>query len=238
MIIYKAVNRINGKMYVGQTKHTLDYRKYQHLEYARQGGDTHFCQAIRKYGEDNFEFEVICTANDKATLNELEIYYIKKYDTIKHGYNMIAGGCNNVMDDPEIKLKHDNKMRSDGVRKKISDTMKEYRKQHPFTEEHRAKISKAMKGNHNFGNCDTRSVPCYCIVDGKEYHFHNYLEAGVWWYENYRPFHYSASTYQDKIKQSIREGYATYGRGNNKKVFDYIKWYREGGDVNEKVVGS
>lgn len=45
--------------------------------------DTHLYNAMRKYGWDNFKFEVIATAEDKETLDELESYFIRKYDTIK-----------------------------------------------------------------------------------------------------------------------------------------------------------
>ena len=102
---------------------------------------------------------------------------------------MVAGGQVNVMDFPEVKELHDNIMKSDFVREKISKSMKQYRKEHPFSDLHRQRLSQAMMGNHNFGRSDTRSIPCYCVVDGKEYHFNSYLEAGKWWYENYKPFH-------------------------------------------------
>lgn len=48
---------------------------------------------------------------------------------------------------PESRAYHDNIMKSESVRKKISDSMKEYRKKHPFTDEHRKKISCKAKGN-------------------------------------------------------------------------------------------
>lgn len=240
MIIYKATNKINGKCYIGQTRHSLDYRKRIHLTKAHQGIDTHFYQAIRKYGDDNFEWSIICSANDKKTLNELETYYIQKYDSIRHGYNMVDGGDNNVMDIESVKTKHDMIMQSAEIRKKISDSMKQYRKDHPFTDEHRAKLSEKAKGNHNFGNPDTRSVACHCvdIETDTTYYFHNYLEAGEWWYETFRPFPYSESTYQRKIKQSINQGFVTYGRGSKKKVILNPIWYK-GGDLDaEEVTNS
>ena len=226
MIIYKATNKVNGKCYIGQTRHSLEYRKRIHLQKAKQGIDTHFYQAIRKYGADSFVWDIICTAKDKTTLNELETFYITKYDSIKNGYNMVDGGDNNVMDIEDVKTKHDKVMQSAKVRAKISDSMRKYRSEHPFTEEHRRKLSEKAKGNHNFGSGDTRSIGCYCVVDGKEFHFHSYLEAGKWWYENYKPFPYSACVYQRKIKQSIELGYATYGK--ERLVIANIKWYREG----------
>ena len=48
MIIYKAVNKLNGKIYIGQTQHTLDERKSQHIKKAHSGVRTHFYDAIRE----------------------------------------------------------------------------------------------------------------------------------------------------------------------------------------------
>lgn len=228
MIIYKATNRLNGKCYIGQTRHSLEHRKTIHLMCAKKGVETHFYQAIRKYGEENFEWEIICSTNDKKRLNELETFYITKYDSIKHGYNMVDGGDNNIMDIESVKTKHDEVMKSPEVRKKISKSMQEYRKKYPFTDEHRKKLSEKARGNHNFGSGDTRSVGCYCIDEyGEEHHFHSYLDAGKWWYKTYRPFPYSACTYQRKIKQSIQYGFCTYGRGCTQQIFYIPEWHNE-----------
>lgn len=225
MIIYKATNKINGKCYIGQTRHSLEHRKQVHLSRARQGVRTHFYQAIRKYGEDNFEWKILCSANNKQSLNELETFYITKYNSIKNGYNMVDGGDNNIMDIESVKTKHQETMQQYEVRKKISETMKRIRKEYGFSESTRKKISEKLKGNHNFGSGDTRSVACHCMTEQGEVHqFHSYLDAGKWWFATYKPFPYSACVYQRKIKQSIEKGYATYGREH--KVFNYPKWYK------------
>lgn len=227
MIIYKATNKINGKCYIGQTRHSLEYRKRIHITKAHQGLNTHFYQAIRKYGEDNFDWEIICSTNNKQTLNELETYYIAKFDSIKHGYNMVDGGDNNIMDIEYVKTYHDNVMRSDEVRQKISESMKKYRKEHPFTEEHREKLSKSAMGNHNFGSGDTRSIRCFCILESGEIkHFHSYKDAYKWWSTVDNVFNTQAEcVYQRKIKQSIACGYYKYGRDGKK--YEYPKWFKE-----------
>lgn len=240
MIIYKVTNKVNGKVYIGQTRHSLETRKIRHLSCARNGYNTHFYQAIRKYGEDNFKWEILCSCSSKQELKDLETYFITKYDSIKHGYNMVDGGDNNIMDIESVKTKHASIMRSAEVRKKISDTMKRKALNGElFTEEHRRKIGASQKGkkysDERRAKCDTRSVGCYCIVDNKRHDFHSYLEAGKWWYENYKPFPYSPCTYQRKIKQSIKNGYCTYGRNTNKVIITEPKWFREEGDVNEEV---
>lgn len=238
MIIYKATNKVNGKCYIGQTRHSLEERRNAHYAKARQGIKTHFYSAIRKYGEDNFEWRILCTAQNKQDLNRLETFFITQYDSIKNGYNMVDGGDNNIMDIESVKTKHDRIMQSKEVRSKISSSMKRYRSEHPFTEEHRRKLSEKAMGNHNFGNPDTRSVACYCVDEnGEEHHFKNYLQAGLWWYETYSPFPYSTCVYQRKIKQSIDCGYTVYGRHGNRKVFNYPKWFK-GGDANEKVTNT
>jgi group I intron endonuclease len=227
MLIYKATNKINGKVYIGQTVRTLEARKSGHVQSAKKGSKNHFHRAIRKYGIDNFDFEVVCEATTKEELNELEKYYIKYFNCIEEGYNMVADGHTNIMFNAEARAKHDAKMRTDEVRTKISNSMKEYRKQHPFTESHKKKLSDKAKGNHNFGNGDTRSVGCYCVVDGKEHHFHNFIQAGKWWYENYHPFPYSYSVYKSKIKMCISKGYCFYGRPENRTYINNIRWYLE-----------
>jgi len=60
MIIYKATNKINGKCYIGQTVKTLARRKCDHLCRLRKGDRDHkFYLALRKYGQENFEWETL-----------------------------------------------------------------------------------------------------------------------------------------------------------------------------------
>lgn len=53
-------------------------------------------RAFRKYGIENFKYEIlISNINDIELLNQLEIYYIKEYDSrIPNGYNITEGGKN------------------------------------------------------------------------------------------------------------------------------------------------
>lgn len=96
MIIYKAVNKTNGKVYVGQTKNSLAYRRDQHIRETRckTHKNTYFHDAIQKYGEDNFEFSIIDTADTKEEADEKERYWIKYYNSTdkKCGYNLVTGG--------------------------------------------------------------------------------------------------------------------------------------------------
>lgn len=91
MIIYKATNKINGKVYIGKTTRTLEIRKKQHIIEAKNC-KFHFHKAIQKWGESSFDWEVLFTAQDQKELNEKEIFFIKQYDTYKNGYNQTKGG--------------------------------------------------------------------------------------------------------------------------------------------------
>ena len=59
MLIYKAENIINGKMYIGQTIKTLEERKQQHLLNAKKGKGYKFQEALRYWGADNFRWTVL-----------------------------------------------------------------------------------------------------------------------------------------------------------------------------------
>lgn len=91
MIIYKATNKITNKIYIGQTTKTLDERICTHKKCSLKM-NTKFYNALRSYGFDNFMWEIIETVSSKKELDEKEMYYIQKYDSVQNGYNMTNGG--------------------------------------------------------------------------------------------------------------------------------------------------
>ncbi len=92
-IIYKITNKANGKVYIGQTIQTLARRRGEHLYRFRKENRDHLIYlAFRKYGVDNFKWDVLETCEDLTELNEREVYYIKEYNSYERGYNMNVGG--------------------------------------------------------------------------------------------------------------------------------------------------
>lgn len=94
-IIYKATNLQNQKVYIGQTTQSLAERIYHHYYRADNSPEithTHFINAIRKYGKNNFEWEIIDRAETKDELDQKERYWIAFFDSINTGYNIQAGG--------------------------------------------------------------------------------------------------------------------------------------------------
>ena len=108
IIIYKYRNKINNKVYIGQTCQTLNQRagkngyRYKHC--------LHFYAAICKYGWENFEPEILEYIDDQSIADDREIYYIEYYDSKNSGYNIDYGG-------------HIEKNRSEETRKKISESL-------------------------------------------------------------------------------------------------------------------
>lgn len=92
--IYKYTNKINGKSYIGQTVN-IYLRRMQHENPTGQDKthqyNSEFHKDIRKYGIENFVFEILEECQQQE-LNNKEIYYINKYHSNINGYNKTAGG--------------------------------------------------------------------------------------------------------------------------------------------------
>ena len=88
--IYKVTNKINGKVYIGQSV-DIGRRWHQHMT---AEDDIYFHKAIQKYGVENFEWEVIEQCK-KKDLDKREIYWIEYYDAFNKGYNCTKGGDGN-----------------------------------------------------------------------------------------------------------------------------------------------
>jgi group I intron endonuclease len=90
--IYKATNKITGKSYIGFDS-DWPKRQQRHQENAAYNRYGKFYDSIRKHGWESFEWSVIYQSKDKHhTLNVMEPYFIKEYDTFNEGYNMTEGG--------------------------------------------------------------------------------------------------------------------------------------------------
>lgn len=91
--IYKYTNLINGMIYIGQTKQTLEQRDKKHLQ--QLDDNTFFHRAIKKYGRENFSLELVEENIPFDMLDEKEKYYINFFDsyyTTNKGYNLTQGG--------------------------------------------------------------------------------------------------------------------------------------------------
>lgn len=103
--IYKIQNKINGKVYIGQTKE-VERRFRQHLRSLRSNShfNPHLQRAWNSYGEENFSFDLVDDFTEQLSdadpntmekvLDKAEKLWISYYKATdeKHGYNLSTGG--------------------------------------------------------------------------------------------------------------------------------------------------
>lgn len=148
-VIYKHVNKINGKTYVGQTSlkpqdrwnNGKGYESYTILPNGEKK-PAHFWASICKYGWNNFEHKVLIHGLTKSQADFWEKKLIKEWDLMnpQKGYNKKEGGSNGKLSD-EIIDKRTRTVVSKGIFSGENHPF--YGKHH--TEETLKKISKTQK---------------------------------------------------------------------------------------------
>ena len=93
--IYKIINTVNNKIYIGQTN-DISARWYNHI-YELNGNkhpNAHLQNAWNRYGEDKFVFEIMYECDDNDDLNKIEKESILQYNSNNdlYGYNLTSGG--------------------------------------------------------------------------------------------------------------------------------------------------
>lgn len=108
-IIYKITNKVNNRVYIGQTTKDFNkrynrkgigvervYRKHKTLKDRGYKYNKHLLDSIEKYGLNNFDLkEIFDIAFSKEELDIKEKVWISYYDSYKNGYNNNLGGEGN-----------------------------------------------------------------------------------------------------------------------------------------------
>lgn len=86
--IYKIINNINGKVYIGQS--TNPEKRFKEHCYRKKLDNSLIDIAIQEYGKENFSLEIIGYFED---YNQKEKDYIREFNSkTPNGYNIAEGG--------------------------------------------------------------------------------------------------------------------------------------------------
>ena len=131
--VYVLWCRVTGKFYVGVTHRKVETRIRQHKHSGRQ----FIGREIQRIGwESNWDYWVVEESVPSELISERERYWIKFFDSrYPDGYNKTSGGIKHFKHNEEVKDKIKNKLT--GI------------KRAPFTDEHKANISKSLSGEKN-----------------------------------------------------------------------------------------
>jgi len=128
MFVYLTTNAVNSKQYVGQTKS----KRKQYL-----GSGILLNNAIDKYGRENFKRQVLIRCSSQEELNEQEIFWINKLNTLyPNGYNLMDGGYGFTRHSEEYKRRLS--------KERLGENNPFYGRKH--TEKTKQRISKLGKG--------------------------------------------------------------------------------------------
>lgn len=200
--IYKLINKINGMHYIGQTWQTLEKRWHA-------GGGYRSCiyieRAIKKYGKDNFYYEVLSHAITQEEADKLEDMFIEMYDSVnpQKGYNIRGGGSRGKL--------------SEQTKQKISlaNTGKK------ATEEAKHKSSISHKGQHSSPNTEFKK--------GKRYSPETEFKTGlIPWIKGKKLSEVKPDyvVWNKGIKGSVKPNSGSFKKGqpsHNKKQFTEIQ---------------
>lgn len=101
--IYKITNKINGKIYIGQSVHIE--RRFSEHKVSSHNPKSLIHKALNEYGIENFDFSIIDECEENQ-LDEKEIFYIKYYNSLApNGYNVQFGGSDtHIIPTEDVKM--------------------------------------------------------------------------------------------------------------------------------------
>lgn len=163
MQVYLITNKINGKMYVGQTSYTLECRWSEHVSLSKSKVLYTLQKAIRKYGEENFAIETLHVCESKEEMDFAEMFYIALLNTkVSCGYNLTDGGdgCKGHKHSEESRAK----IKESRAKQVIGKRSEETRRKMSIG------ISKAKPWNHGTktGRVNHKCTCILCLQWGKD----------------------------------------------------------------------
>lgn len=146
--VYKILNNINNKFYIGSSIDILN-RKRQHFSELEKNrhGNRHLQSSYNKHGKENFEF-IILEECDESILMNREQYYIDTFNP-KFNIRIFAESNRGIVRSNDFRKKISQALKQriikDETREKISK-LKTGVKLGPMSEEHKKKIGNSHRG--------------------------------------------------------------------------------------------
>jgi group I intron endonuclease len=252
--IYYIKNTSNNNMYIGQSvnikarfcSHKCALKKNKHYNEKLQ-------EDFNKYGMESFEFGVLEECESES-LDELEQYYIKKYNTVESGYNNASGGLKGFKSSEETKLKvslnhadvsgKNNPAYGKTIKERMGDNYDTWLK-------NVSEANKRFIGNQNWKLVKNRPMKPCILYDvygikikeykkatdcAKEFGF-KYTPIGKWIKEEYylgdesRPFHWNLKTqtylFNNIVFKSTQELTDYLGIKTRKSISMYLSGKRK-----------
>lgn len=229
--IYLITNLINNKKYIGQTQINVLDRWKQHCNRAKVSSVNGIDGAIRKYGVENFSYQIIreCPVEE---LDKWEIYYIKKYNTFQgdssnKGYNLTKGGQGRLLYDiDELKMleMYNNGMSAVDIGKyfncsdrTIGKRLKKYgvdtkKHQQEWLQNNKEKWNKNLEKGRQSGKgkfkVGDNTKPVYLVELNKT--FNSLKECSIWLFENNYTKASSWESVQKGLSRCLTQNKETY----------------------------
>lgn len=224
--VYIHINKINGKVYIGQTCKGTKQRWRKNGEGYKK--NVYFYKAIQKYGWDNFKHIIVYKNLTQEEANYYERFLIKKYNALNsnYGYNLREGGSNlSGLDNPNYgnhKLAGENNPNAKAVL------------QYDLKGKLINKFKCGIDASNSLGVKNSSAISACCL--GK----HKSAYGFIWIFENDKDFiekrvkEYELSKTSKKGKLS--PSYGTHMREDLKKRFS--SEYKYGGNPSAKAINQ
>ena len=148
--LYRITNTRNGKIYIGQSVDTVR-RWYEHKrEASHENPGMVIARAIKKYGNDAFEFEVIASCKDWEDANDTETELVRQYSSqVPNGYNVAPGGINAPKSEAFRQMMRDHWADPEYKAKVVEAISQAYAQRTPEEKEQTSKLlSELLSGRH------------------------------------------------------------------------------------------
>ena len=214
--IYKIINNINQKIYIGKTSSTIEKRFKEHCNDSKKERceKRPLYDAMNKYGIENFTVEKVEEVENDEIASEREIYWINKLRTYIgfndcNGYNATLGGDSKRIYDYQIIAKKYLELKNQKETAKYFQCDVETVKK--ACQENNIEI---ISSQQIAKDAQKKCVKMYDLENNFIQEFETMKDAAIWVIEN----KLTTSNKIDVVRSSIRKAC----NGQYKKAFNHI----------------